>query len=49
MIGSDPSEVDRKKSVKLLSAIENIEGNVYEAVLNLNGEKEALVTMNLFT
>ncbi len=47
MIGSDPSEVDRKKSVKLISAIDNIEGNVYEAVFNFNGEKEAFVIIDL--
>jgi hypothetical protein len=36
--------VDRKKSVKVISGLENVEGNVYEAVLNLNGQKEAIVS-----
>ena len=44
MIGPDSSDVDRKKSVKVISGLENIEGNVYEAVLNLNGQKEAIVS-----
>lgn len=38
---SDPSDVD-KKSIKLISNIDNIEGNAFEAVINLNGAKEAL-------
>ena len=40
--GPDSSPVDRK-NVKLLSGIEKNERSVYEAVLNLNGQKEAIV------
>ena len=44
MIRAEPSPLDRKKSLKLLSGLEHIEKNVYEAVLNFNGQKEALVS-----
>ena len=44
MIRAEQSPMDRKKSLKLLSGLEHIEKNVYEAVLNFNGQKEALVS-----
>ncbi len=40
--GPDPSPVDRK-NVKLISGVEKNEKNVYEAVFNWNGQKEAIV------
>ena len=46
MVRAEASPVDRKKSLKLISGLEHTEKNLYEAVLNFNGQKEALVSQD---
>jgi hypothetical protein len=45
MVEPDPTDVDRRKGVKLLTSVEKTDGKAFEAVFNFNGQKEAIVSV----